>query len=310
MRSAEGKFQTLARLLAARGIATVTDVKTADLCTFRIGGKAPLVIEPQTVAELTDAVRLCRMVGMPFLPIGCGSNLLFPDGTLRYALLRTVRMRTVERTETGLIAACGVPLARLAALCAQYGFEDLLFLCGIPGTLGGGVWMNAGAHGGEIGNSVSAVRFLPLPTLINRTYFNDKLTFSYRKSNFQSENSIILEATLSLHHPCETAAAREKIRALLATRRAAQPVEQPSAGSAFCRPSPDVPMGKLLDELGLKGLSVGGAQISEKHAGFIVNRGDARAADVRALVERIQLIVEREKGFCPRPEIRILSEEL
>lgn len=296
--------------LKTRNLPYREQVVTATFCTFRIGGPAQLVIEPRCVGELVEAVTLCVRANVPFAVIGKGSNLLFDDGEISTVLIRTVALDAVRTEKGGIHALCGVPLARLAQLAAQIGFSDLCFAAGIPGTLGGGLYMNAGAYGSSMLPLVEWVRILDTETLEITTLFNEKLSNIYRNSVFRQEKSVILDATLKLQKGAENAEILEKMKRLSAARRAAQPLDLPSAGSVFRRPSPEIALSKILDELGFKGRRMGGAEVSRKHAGFIVNTGNATARDVRALILEIQNTVERECGFRPGLELELIPKDV
>ena len=284
-------------------------VKTADLCTFRIGGACRYLIEPQCIGELVEAILLCEHEGIPYEVIGGGSNLLFADAVMPIALIRTTALNGVLVQNGELISSCGMFLPCLAQRVARLGFSDLAFACGIPGTLGGGIYMNAGAHGKDLGSLVKWVEVLYPKTGKIRTLFNKELSYSYRDSVFQHKNVLALRACLALCNPLDFDAVKAQMRALLAHRKTTQPIHLPSAGSVFKRASGNISIGKILDELGLKGMRCGNAAISEKHAGFIVNLGGATATDVCTLINRIKGIVKKEKGFEPITEIRFVGFE-
>lgn len=268
------------------------------------------MIEPRCVGELVEAVLLCEQYDLGYAVIGKGSNILFRDELIETVLIRTVYLDAVQCFPNSRIhALCGVPLGRLAALAAHEGFDGLCFASGIPGTLGGAVFMNAGTSVGDMSDVVESVEVLFPKTREIKTLFNQELSFSYRKSRFQGENAILLSALLKLSPCLDPQALLDEIRRSNRLRKISQPLEFPSAGSVFKKPSADIAVSKIVDELGLKGRRIGGAEISKKHAGFIVNVGGATSADVRALIEEIQNTVEREKGFRPIPEIRFIPEE-
>lgn len=296
-------------VLKERGIPFQNDVPTAGLCTFRIGGPCRRLIRPRCAGELIEAVRAARLCGERYAVLGGGSNVLFCDGVQNVSLISTRGLDRIEAmSEHVRRVGAGVTLPRLAQLAARDGWADLTFACGIPGTVGGGLYMNAGAYGKCLGERVVSVRAYDSEHDRIKTYFQKELNISYRKTVFQDINEIVLDVTLAFENRRSPAEIEAEMRALSAARRAAQPLSEPSAGSVFRRPAPDVPLGKIFDELGLKGLSCGGAAVSEKHAGFIVNRGGATAADVLALIEKIQIITERERGFRPVTELCRIPE--
>ncbi|MBQ8357183.1 MAG: UDP-N-acetylmuramate dehydrogenase [Clostridia bacterium] len=296
-------------VLKERDLPYQRDLSAAGLSTFRIGGRVHFVIEPRCAGELINAVLICHHSEMPYAVIGKGSNILFGDDEISVVLIRTGALDAIRILENGRIfALCGASLATIAARAAWAGLGGFSFAAGIPGTLGGAVYMNAGAHGRAMGDVVESVEVLYPDCGQIRTVFNKELSYSYRNSIFQSEDSVIIGATLQLIPSCDLDMIKAEIRTLSQWRRVHQPLHLPSAGSVFQRPSPEISVAKIIDELGFKGTSVGGAQVSEKHAGFIVNKGGATARDVRALIRDIQNTVERERGFRPIPEIRFIPD--
>lgn len=303
-------IRALKDVLKERCIPYRQDVPAATLCTFRIGGNLKLLVEPRCIGELIFVADYCHRLKQPFAVIGRGSNILFGDNEIKTVLIRTTALDTVVFTASGRICAdCGVSLGKAARLAAEAGLGGLTFACGIPGTVGGALYMNAGAHGSSIADITEQVLIFDLDDGKTKTVFHDQLNGSYRKSVFQAKNVLILQATLRLKKGGDSQLLCSEMQSLLMHRRATQPIGIPSAGSTFCRPAPDVCLSEILDKLGLKGMRVGGAEVSTKHAGFIVNNGGATAHDVRTLISNIQNIVEREKGFRPIPEIRFIPED-
>lgn len=296
-------------VLKKGNIAFREDVSTAALSSFRIGGSASLVIEPCCTGELIESVLLCEQYRLPYAVIGNASNILFGDQKIETVLIRTAGLDAIKYFSNGRIyALCGVPLGRLSALAAREGFGGLCFAAGIPGTVGGAVFMNAGTHAGDMSGVVECVEVLFPKTGKIKTLFNEELSFSYRNSRFQAENLIVISVTLKLKPNADPTVLLREMREFGVARRAAQPLNFPSAGSVFRKPSPDIAVSRIVDELGFKGRRIGGAEVSQKHAGFIVNVGGATSRDVHALIEEIQNTVEREKGFKPIPEIRFIPD--
>lgn len=284
-----------------------TDVSGATLTTFRIGGTCEVVATPLCLQQLAELVTFCAYDGIPYAVIGRGSNLLIADGTVSTVLIKTDLLNAACIGEGYALVQCGCSLPGLAHQVARSGYADLAFAAGIPGSIGGAVYMNAGALGAEISSLVEWVEaYLPLQRKI-RTYFNEELSYSYRNSIFQSKNEVVLRAKLRFQQPGEKNVVFSLMRQNITKRRNSQPLHMPSAGSAFRRPEPHIPVGKLLDELGLKGLCCGRAAVSEKHAGFIVNLGGATACDVKALIASIQKITEEKTGIHLVPEIREIT---
>ena len=295
-------------VLKERNIDFLTDVSAKTLSTFRIGGIVKTLILPKCVSELEEAIALCRACGNDFAVIGGGSNVLFGDGAIDVAVISTRRLDAVRVRDETIFAECGVFLGKLARFAAENGLCGLEFAAGIPGTLGGAVFMNAGAFGGEIGALVRSVPvFLPEENKIRR-FSREEAGFAYRESVFQHTDAIVLGAELTLAHGDPAKIARN-VAEFARRRKATQPQGEPSAGSVFRRPAPGYPLARVLDELGVKGWREGGAAVSEKHAGFIVNRGGATARDVKKLIGRIQNHIEKEKGFRPQTEIRSIPRE-
>ena len=294
--------------LKERKIAYREHVPGSTLTTLHIGGDCPLVIEPQCAGELQTAARLCRDAGVRFDVIGGGSNLLISDKGIPWAVISTRKMRGVTRRNGVLRAMCGAPLPLLLQAFAKAGDNSFLFAAGIPGTVGGGLYMNAGTGGHGVLDTVYSVCVLDAETLNFKTVFQKECNISYRNSAFQVKNDLIVSADFPVRDMCDPEEIFNGIRTRLALRKASQPLEYPNAGSTFKRHDPAVPLSRLLDELGLRGMRVGGAAISEKHAGFLVNLGGATAADVMKLIGKVQDIAERSLGFRPEMEIRRLPD--
>lgn len=272
--------------------------------SFRIGGPAEVMAFPHTVGELSDLLRTVSALGVRPALLGAGTNVLAPDEGLRGLVIVTRDcLMCLERTdETHIAALAGVSMAKLAIFAQEANLTGLEFAHGIPGTVGGGVYMNAGAYGGEIMQVAEKTDFLRMDGSM-QTFTGVAQGFAYRTSVFQSMQGVIVRTVFAL-----TEGKREAIRAhmqeLAEKRRASQPLELPSAGSAFKRPVGGY-AAALIEQAGLKGFQVGGAAVSEKHAGFIVNRGGATAADVLKLIEIVQKRVLENSGIALEPEIRL-----
>ena len=274
--------------------------------TFRIGGPAAVFCRPGSVEETAALCRLLREKGVRPFVMGRGSNLLFPDELLPGVVVQFADNFSAV-TQTGpstLFAQSGATLVTVSQQAQKAGLTGLEFAGGIPGAVGGGVTMNAGAYGGEMKDVVTRVDYLD-ETLQIKSISNAECGFAYRRSVFESGGSVILGAELALT-PDDPAADKSRMEALKEKRLASQPLEYPSAGSTFKRPAGGF-AAQMIDEAGLKGFTVGGAQVSEKHAGFVINRGGATSADVRALMEQVQTEVERRTGIRLEPEVRIIT---
>lgn len=274
--------------------------------SFRIGGPAALFVRPSGAPQLGEVWRLTAGLGLPRLIIGNGSNLLVSDAGLERVVVCPQRepdggfSRRGDRAE----ASAGEPLSAFCLWCARAGLSGLEFAYGIPGTVGGAVFMNAGAYGGEIKDVLLSVEYFDEAGAPQRAAA-DSLELSYRRSAFSGRDCAVSRAAFALH-PGDPTEILRRMEELKSRRQEKQPLEFPSAGSAFKRPEGAF-AAALIDQCGLKGLTVGGAQVSEKHAGFIVNRGGATCADVLELIARVQRAVKEKTGFALEPEIRIVS---
>lgn len=297
----------LENALTGAGILFEKNRPLAPLSTFRIGGVSDLAVFPKTAEELVFAVRVCRAEGIPIFLVGGGSNLLFSDQGLRGAVIVTKGINRVADEPDGFFAACGAMLPALARRAAARGLAGLEFAAGIPGTLGGAVVMNAGAHGGETAQVVVSTDFYDAGSDTCGQFSGGEHAFGYRTSIFAGQpEKIILGARIRLKRD-DPEAIQARIAEFLALRREKQPLGEPSAGSAFKRPANKF-AAALIEQCGLKGFSIGGAAVSEKHAGFIVNKGDATAKNVVDLMDLISETVLEKTGILLEPEIRIFGE--
>ena len=283
------------------------NVKMSEYCSFRIGGAAPCMALPSSAEETAALNGILREEGIKPLLMGNGTNLLITDEPLdRFVIRFGDNMGTAELVgEAGVRAGCGISLARLAVFCAEHSLSGLEFAHGIPGTLGGAVSMNAGAYGGEMKDVLASVLCLNGEHGL-QTLEAGELELSYRHSVFSGTETAVLGAELELK-PGDGDEIRARMRELAEKRRASQPLDKPSAGSTFKRPA-DGYAAALIDQAGLRGFAIGGAQVSEKHAGFIVNMGGATEADVRALVAEIQRRVLLDTGVQLERELKYWDE--
>ena len=278
----------------------------AQYTTLRLGGPADMLAEPATPEQLVQLLQTARELNIPVTLIGHGSNLLVKDGGIRGLVIRICReMRHIEVQGNTIRAQAGVMLSSLAMAAAENSLGGLVFASGIPGTVGGGVYMNAGAYGGELSQVVTLVEGVDYAGEAF-AYTGEDMNFSYRHSRLMDENKIVTHVTCQLPAADKDTLIKEMVE--LNRRRAEkQPLTLPSAGSTFKRPVGGF-ASALVDECGLKGYSLGGAQVSEKHAGFLVNRGGT-AADFLALMAHVQKEVYEQKGIMLEPEVRILGED-
>ena len=296
-------LEKLCRTVGEQGVKRDEPMKKHT--TFRIGGPADIFITPEDESQFLAAVRLCRQEGMPYYILGNGSNLLVSDSGYRGAVIETEKaLSRLEADGETLKAGAGILLSVLAKEALRLSLTGLESASGIPGTLGGGVVMNAGAYGFELKDVLESVRVLHREGNV-RTVLAGELKLGYRYSMIPETGSIVLEAALRLKKG-DPEAIRARMEELAAQRKSKQPLEYPSAGSTFKRPEGYF-AGKLIDDAGLRGFQVGGAQVSEKHCGFVINRGDATAEDVMELCRQVQEKVFQKFGVRMDMEIRKLG---
>ena len=275
-------------------------------CSFRIGGPARLMACPASGTEAAALLRLLHESGVPVELMGKGTNLLVADEGLDAVVVRMGAALSGAALLPGgrVRAGAGISLARLAVFAAEAGLSGLEVAHGIPGSLGGAVFMNAGAYGGEMRDVLESAE-LALSDGTVAEVPAEELELTYRHSALEGTDRLVTAATVRLT-PAEPEAIRERMRELIEKRRASQPLDMPSAGSTFKRPAVGY-AAALIDQSGLKGFAVGGAQVSEKHAGFVINRGGATFDDVVQLMEHIQKTVFEKSGVRLEPEVRILK---
>lgn len=275
--------------------------------TFKIGGPADLFVEPTTMTELSFALRTIHEFDVPVTIIGCGSNILVKDGGIRGAVVSVRHMTQImDCNDNVLCIGSGYMLKDASEFAWENGLTGLEFAIGIPGTLGGAVFMNAGAYDGEMSHVVTAVRAVDFQGNI-KEYDASHLDFGYRLSVFHDNHEVIGEVIMTLK-PGDKAAIKARMDELTEKRESKQPLEFASAGSTFKRP-PGYFAGTLIEQTGLKGLSVGDAQVSHKHAGFVINTGSASAKDVLDLIAEVQRRVYDQHGVHLEPEVRMIGED-
>ena len=289
--------------LDEKHIAYREDASGAECTTFRVGGRFALLAEPDSAIKAAELFAFARENGYPHYLIGNGSNLLVPDDGLDMLMIRFAGgLASFRREGNILVCGAGASLAAAARSSVMDGFSGLEWAAGIPGTVGGGVAMNAGAYGGEIRQVIKTVTVFREQGLETVEVGPDDM--GYRRSAFSFPGAVVLEAEFALREDDGTARAR--MDELNAKRREKQPLNYPSAGSTFKRPEGHF-AGALIEGAGLKGYSVGGACVSEKHAGFVINKGGATASDVLELIRNVQSIVLEKYGVMLEPEVRILK---
>ena len=285
----------------------LTGVEMKELTTMRVGGKADCVVYAGSVEDVRKTVQLCRENGIPLTVVGRGSNLIVRDGGLRGVVLQLGKEFGAVSVEGQTVTAqAGATLGALARAALENGLEGLEFAEGIPGSVGGGVYMNAGAYGGEMAQVLRCVTALDADGSLV-TLNKDELDMRYRHTALMEKNCIVLEAVFDLK-----AGDKEEIAARMADfsqrRREKQPLQYPSSGSFFKRPEGHF-AGKLIQDAGLKGATIGGAQISELHAGFMINIGGATAKDILMLMKKVQDEVRAQFDVELEPEVRIIGED-
>lgn len=271
--------------------------------SFQIGGPARFFVRPRSDEEARAVAALCAARRVPLLPLGNGSNVLMADSGYGGVVLSLEHLDTVSREGNTLICGAGVPLKTACEFALAQGLAGMEFAYGIPGSVGGAVFMNAGAYGGEMKDIVSRSWFVSKDG--PGSFEGDAHGFGYRRSVYSDGGRIVTRAAFSLHSG-DPASIRARMNELMQRRRDKQPLEYPSAGSVFKRP-PGHFAGTLIEGCGLKGARVGGAAVSKKHAGFIVNLGGATCADVQALIRQVQACVEEKAGVRLESEIQVVG---
>ena len=303
-------MERLKQQLHTAGIPFMENEPLAAHCTFRIGGPADVFILPENAEQLCKTVALCKKCDVKYYLLGNGSNILFEDAGYRGAIIDTTAMQQELRFAEAPDGAVSITVGagtKLSALCKaalEKGLTGLEFAYGIPGTVGGAVYMNAGAYGGEVKDVLSTVTYFTREGMVV-TEEAAKLDLSYRHSIFEENGGCILSAVFRLN-PGDPEAIRARMDELMQKRIDKQPLDKPSAGSTFKRPVGAF-AAALIDQCGLRGYCHGGAAVSEKHCGFVVNLGGATCADVLALCDEVRTIVKEKTGFDLEKEIRVVK---
>ncbi len=279
----------------------------ANHTTFRIGGPAQIFVIPETTEEIRQIVRLCKEREVPYFVLGRGSNLLVSDAGMEGVVLQIYDNYSDFSIDGNQVKAqAGVMLSKIGYAVKEKGLNGFEFAAGIPGTLGGAVMMNAGAYGGEMKDIITSVQLMDEDgNLLEKSC--DEMEFSYRHSILTEQKLLVLGATITLTQG-DKKVIEERMQELATARRKKQPLEFPSAGSTFKRPEGYF-AGKLIMDAGLCGYQVGGAQVSEKHCGFVINRGNATAADVLQLVTDVKKKVYEKFQVELEPEIRLVGRQ-
>lgn len=274
--------------------------------SFKAGGHADFLVLPENITQLSGVLKVCRESELPFFLMGNGSNLLVRDGGFRGVIIKTRMIDTVTVDGNEIISEAGATLRKVAEEARHQSLSGLEFASGIPGTIGGAAVMNAGAYDGEMKDVVTAVEVID-PNGEICLFSADRCDFGYRHSIFQNSDYVITRVMMRLQ-PGDAEAIHQKMTDFNQRRRDKQPLEFPSAGSTFKRPEGYF-AGKLIQDAGFRGFRIGDAQLSEKHCGFIVNRGDATAKDILLLIQKIQTGVKDRFGVDLQPEVIVIGEE-
>ena len=286
-----------------------TDEPMSKHSSYRVGGPAELYLEVDSVEKLKAILEINKELKLPITVIGNGTNILVKDEGIKGIVVKYVAKgiskATLDNDTFAITADAGLPNAALANELLKDSLTGFEFAASIPGTIGGAIYMNAGAFGGEMENIVSEVTFLDLDDLAIYKSDGDDCDFSYRHSKFENMNTVILSATMVFSKGNKDEIKRT-MDAYLEKRLETQPYDKPNAGSTFKRGDGFI-TAMLIDEAGLKGYTIGGAQVSEKHAGFIVNTGNATAKDILDLIEYVQKTIMEKYGKAIEPEVRILG---
>ena len=295
---------------ALPGMTLLEQEPMAAHSSFRIGGPARALAVPQDVSALAKVCSILKNHELAPFILGNGTNILFPDeGLQELFLISTEKLQKLFLLPDGAIyAEAGVSLSRLASFAQQNGLQGLEFASGIPGSVGGGVFINAGAYGGELKDVIESVVCLYAPDQGLYELSREQCAFSYRKSYFSTHGGCMILSAVFRLQPGDKEEIAAKMRELNEKRRAKQPLELPSAGSTFKRPEGHF-AGALIEQAGLKGYTVGGAQVSEKHAGFVVNIGGATSHDVYDLMLHVRKTVYENSGVVLEPEVIILAPD-
>lgn len=295
--------QLLSDLLTSEQVKTAVPLST--LTTMRVGGPADVVVTPYGKDEVKAVIRKLAEEAVPFVVLGHGSNVIGSDIGYDGVIIRvSENLQRISVQGNIIVAEAGASMASIARIAASKSLTGLEFASGIPGTLGGAIYMNAGAYGSEMKNIIQEVEVMDLTGKIHHLD-RSEMEFGYRHSVLMSKSWTCLSATLMLEEGNQEAIL-QRMKELSEQRREKQPLEYPSAGSTFKRPEGHF-AGALIQEAGLKGFSIGGAQVSEKHAGFVINKGGATCQDILDLVAEVKKRVRESSGVELEPEIQYLA---
>lgn len=274
---------------------------------FKVGGPADILLLPTNKNQVVESIKICKEYNVPYFVVGNGSNLLVKDGGIRGVVIKLLDVKNIEVKGEELVAECGAMLKDVSNVAVENSLTGIEFACGIPGSIGGAVFMNAGAYGGEISHVIKEAEVIDNNGDVI-TLSKEQLELGYRSSKVMKKGYIVLSATFSLKKG-EVKSIKDIVSDLTEKRESKQPLEYPSAGSTFKRPEGYF-AGKLIQDAGLKGYSIGGAAVSEKHSGFVINKGNATAKDILDLIKHIQDEVQKQFNVELHTEVRIVGEDL
>ena len=282
------------------------DAKMSENIYFKVGGPVDILLTPNNVQQLKETIKICKENKIPFYVIGNGSNLLVKDGGIRGVVIKLCELNKIERVDNKIKAECGALLKDVSTEAINGSLSGFQFACGIPGTVGGAVFMNAGAYDGEISYVIERAEVLDDNEEI-KILSKEELNLGYRKSIVMKKGYVVLSATFKLI-PGDKEKIQARVDELTKRREERQPLEYPSAGSTFKRPEGYF-AGKLIEDAGLKGFTIGGACVSNKHSGFVINKGNGTAKDILDLINHVKDEVKKQFGVELYPEVRILGED-
>lgn len=299
------KYDSLEELCEKRNIVFCKNAVLSKYTSFEIGGKCDYLVKPHSCGSLRDVLLYCRENDIRYYILGRGSNVLISDNGLRgVVIVLSAEFSQIIENEDGIYCEAGTSLAKLCSYAKENEFTGLEFAYGIPGSVGGALYMNAGAYGGEMKDVVDCCDYLD-ENLELKNMSVDEMKLSYRHSIFSEKDYIILGVRFKLKKGNKEEITT-KMSELMEKRRSKQPLEYPSAGSTFKRPEGDF-AGRLIEESGLKGYSCGGAQVSEKHSGFVVNKGGATCEDVKKVISEVKEKVYKDSGVMLECEVLIME---
>lgn len=274
--------------------------------SFKVGGVADILVVPGTVKEINNVIKLCMEDHVPYYIMGFGSNILVRDGGIRGVVIKLEKLNSITVEGESIRVQCGASFARASREALNASLTGLEFACGIPGTVGGAVAMNAGAYGGEVKDVIEEATVIDKEG--NLLHLNkEQLELGYRTSAVLKHGYVAIECVFKLKKGVYTEI-KESVDTLMKKRSEKQPLEYPSAGSTFKRPVGFF-AGKLIEDSGLKGFSLGGAEVSEKHSGFIINKNNATSEEILSLIAHVQETVKDKFGVKLEPEVRIIGED-